>query len=172
MVVAAAMPLASARLVEIAQPLYNLSMADQQPASDSHAHGVPPWPGPIRVLVCVGYNPISQRLLERAGQLARALGGDLLALHIQAAESDAPGYQTMLDHNMALARRLGAHVEVARGAPLAQLIAEFAQAHGVTHIVMGESARSRLEEVRRGSLARQVLRASQGIDIYIVADPD
>jgi hypothetical protein len=36
---------------------------------------------------------------------------------------------------------------------------------------MGESARSRLEEVRTGSLVRQVLRASHGIDVYIVADP-
>jgi two-component system, OmpR family, sensor histidine kinase KdpD len=41
----------------------------------------------------------------------------------------------------------------------------------VTHLVMGESARSRLDEVRRGSLVRQVLSATRGIDVYIVADP-
>jgi len=41
----------------------------------------------------------------------------------------------------------------------------------VTHLVMGESARSRLDEVRRGSLVRQVLGATRGIDVYIVADP-
>jgi two-component system sensor histidine kinase KdpD len=122
-------------------------------------------------MVCVGYNPVSQRLIQRAGQLARALNGELLALHIQAAKSDAPGYQMMLEHNMKLARRLGARVLIQRGAPLAEVLARVAQQHGVTHLVMGESARSRLDEVRRGSLVRQVLRASRGIDVYIVADP-
>jgi two-component system sensor histidine kinase KdpD len=122
-------------------------------------------------MVCVGYNPTSQRLIQRAGDLARALDGELLALHIRAAESDAPGYQMMLEHNMKLARRLGARVLIERGAPLAEVLARVAQENGVTHLVMGESARSRLEEVRRGSLVRQVLRASRGIDVYIVADP-
>jgi two-component system sensor histidine kinase KdpD len=51
------------------------------------------------------------------------------------------------------------------------VLTRVAQANRVTHIVMGESARSRLEEVRTGSLVRQILRASRGIDIYIVADP-
>jgi two-component system, OmpR family, sensor histidine kinase KdpD len=122
-------------------------------------------------MVCVGYNPVSQRLIQRAAFLAGAFGGELLAVHIQPSESDAPGYQTMLEHNLDLARRLGARVVVEQGTPLAATIARVAQANSVTHIVMGESARSRLEEVRTGSLVRQVLRASRGIDVYIVADP-
>ena len=32
------------------------------------------WPGPVRVMVCVGYNPASQLLIRRAGQLARQCG--------------------------------------------------------------------------------------------------
>lgn len=122
-------------------------------------------------MVCVGYNPASQRLIQRAGYLAKAFGGDLLAVHIRADDSAPPAYQAMLEHNLALARQLGARILVERGAPLAAVLVRVAQAHGVTHIVMGESARSRLDEVRRGSLVRQVLGASQGIDIYIVADP-
>lgn len=123
-------------------------------------------------MVCVGYNPASQRLIQRAAYLARALGGELIAVHIQPAESQAPGYQTMLEHDMDLARHLGAQIVVERGWPLAEVIARVAQERGITQIVMGESARSRLDEVRRGSLVRQVLQASHGIDIYIVADPD
>lgn len=146
-------------------------MADEQPASDSRTYTVPPWRGPIRVMVCVGYNPISQRLIERASLLARAFGGELLAVHIQTADSAAPGYQTMLQRNLEYARSLGARTAIERGTAVAPTIAQFAQANGVTHIVMGESARSRLEEVRRGSLVRQLLGASRGIDIYIVADP-
>jgi len=125
----------------------------------------------VRVMVCVGYNPASQRLIRRAGQLARAFGGELIAVHIQTGASEAPGYRTMLDQNMTLARQLGAHLLVEQGADIAQVLARVAQANGITHVVMGESARSRWQEVRRGSLVRQVLRASRGIDVYIVADP-
>jgi two-component system sensor histidine kinase KdpD len=122
-------------------------------------------------MVCVGYNPDSQRLIQRAGYLAHMLGGELIAVHIQPDESDAPGYHMMLEHNLALARRLGARILVERGSPLAQILARIAQANAVTHIVIGESARSRLDEIRRGTLVRQVLSASRGIDVYIVADP-
>jgi two-component system sensor histidine kinase KdpD len=129
------------------------------------------WPGAVRVMVCVGYNPASQRLIRRAGQLAQAFGGDLIAVHIQMATSAAPGYRTMLDQNLALARQIGARVLIERGADIAEVLARVAHANGVTHIVMGESARSRWDEVRTGSLVRQLLRASRGIDVYIVADP-
>ncbi|HEX5691370.1 MAG TPA: universal stress protein [Roseiflexaceae bacterium] len=136
-------------------------------ADSSAAH----WPGPVRVMVCVGYNPVSQLLIRRAGQLARAFSGDLLAVHIQAAASDAPGYRAMLEQNLALARELGARVLVEQGNDIAHVLARVAQTHGVTHLVVGESARSRWQEIRTGSLVRQLLRASHGIDVYIVADP-
>ena len=122
-------------------------------------------------MVCVGYNPASQLLIRRAGQLANALGGELIAVHIETATSEAPGYRTMLEQNLALARQLGARVLLEQGTDIARVLARVAQATDVTHVVMGESARSRWEEIRTGSLVRQLLRASRGIDIYIVADP-
>ena len=130
-----------------------------------------PGQRPVRVMVCVGYNPTSQLLIRRAEQLASAFGGELIAVHIQPATSDVPGYQTMLAQNLALARELGARVLIEHGTDIAMVLARVAQSNGVTHIVMGESARSRWEEIRTGSLVRQLLRASRGIDVYIVADP-
>ena len=125
----------------------------------------------VRVMVCVGYNPVSQRLIRRAADLARALAGELFAVHIQPEESTVPGYQTMLEHNLELAGQLGARILVEHGTPLAMVLARVAHAHNITHIVMGESARSRWAEIQNGSLVRQVLRATRGIDVYIVADP-
>lgn len=129
------------------------------------------WPNDVRVMVCVGYNPLSQRLIQTAARLATGLGGQLLVLHIEIEGSQAPAYLALLDQNIEMAEQFGATVVRERGGNLAETLARAAHAHGVTHLVMGESARSRLEEVMRGSLVRQVLRASRGIDIYIVADP-
>lgn len=130
-----------------------------------------PWPEQTRVMVCIGYNPASQRLIRRAGALAQLLRGELLAVHIQTNDSAAPGYRTMLEQNMALARSLGAQILIERGAPLAETLARVAQQHHITHLVMGESARSRWAEVQKGSLVRQLLGSTHGIDVYIVADP-
>jgi two-component system sensor histidine kinase KdpD len=146
-------------------------MLEQPPSNGRDDQPPAPWPGTARVMVCVGYNPVSQRLIERASYLARAFDGELLAVHIRSDNSAPPGYQAMLEHNMTLARQRGARIVVEHGAPLAEVIVRVAQANRVTHIVMGESARSRFDEVRRGSLVRQLLGASRGIDIYIVADP-
>jgi len=144
---------------------------DEQRLTNGHSGHPQADARPARVMVCVGYNPVSQRLIQRAGQIAGALGGDLIAVHIQPTESEVPGYQAMLEQNLAMARQLGAQIVVERGAPLAQVLARVAQSQGVTHIVMGESARSRWAEIRNGSLVRQLLRASRGVDVYIVADP-
>jgi two-component system, OmpR family, sensor histidine kinase KdpD len=144
---------------------------EQPPGWNSDYLEPPPWPTGARIMVCVGYNPASQRLIQRASDLARALGGELIALHIQPTKRAAPGYQLMLEHNMKLANQLGARILIERGSPLAEVLARVAQANRVTHLVMGESARSRLDEIRRGSLVRQVLSATRGIDVYIVADP-
>ncbi len=129
------------------------------------------WPEDPRLMVCVGYNPSSQRLIQTAARLAAALQGHLLALHIETEHSQAPSYLAMLEQNLTLAERLGAQIIRAEGDNVAETLARVALEQHVTHLVMGESARSRLEEVMHGSLVRQVLRASRGIDIYIVADP-
>jgi two-component system sensor histidine kinase KdpD len=144
---------------------------DKQSLTNGAESLLQPGQRPVRVMVCVGYNPTSQLLIRRAEQLASAFGGELLAVHIQPATSDVPGYQTMLAQNLALARELGARVLIEHGTDIAMVLARVAQSNGVTHIVMGESARSRWEEIRTGSLVRQLLRASRGIDVYIVADP-
>jgi len=41
---------------------------------------------------------------------------------------------------------------------------------GTTYIVMGQSARSRLEEIIRGSIINRIMRGTRSIDIVVVAD--
>lgn len=148
----------------------SLHMSNQVQTAPKHG-GQISGPQTVRVMVCVGYNPVSQRLIQRAAQLANAFGGELIAVHVRPTQTEAPAYQAMLEQNLALARQLGAQVVVDQGDEVAETLVRVAQTKGATHIVMGESARSRWAEIRKGSLVRQVLRASRGIDVYIVADP-
>lgn len=53
--------------------------------------------------------------------------------------------------------------------PGAEIIG-FARTHQVTFIVMGQSARSRLDEVVRGSIVNRIMRETRNIDIVVVSD--
>ncbi|MEC2559607.1 sensor histidine kinase KdpD, partial [Bacillus cereus] len=40
----------------------------------------------------------------------------------------------------------------------------------VTQILLGQSARTRWEEIRKGSIVNEIMRQTKYIDIHIVAD--
>jgi two-component system sensor histidine kinase KdpD len=65
----------------------------------------------------------------------------------------------------------GEFVELAGADPAAEII-EFAKSQQVTFVVMGQSARSRFDEVVRGSIVNRIMRETRNIDIVVVADMD
>ena len=126
----------------------------------------------VRVLVAIGINPDSQRLLNTAARLAHGLQGDLIALHIASPGNATALYRANLDRHLALARSLGADTEIIEGKDVAATIVRYARARQVTHLVLGQSDISRWREVTRGSVINHMLRLIQqeqaGIDLYVV----
>jgi|GEM_PF-3534201 len=126
----------------------------------------------VRVLVALGINPYSQRLLKTAAQLAQGLQGELIALHIAPPGQTGRLYQTNLQWHIDQAEALGARVDIREGTDIAATLVRYAQQHAVTHLVVGQSDVSRWREVTRGSvinrMLRLILRESSGIDLYIV----
>ena len=129
-------------------------------------------PAAARVLVALGINPYSQRLLRAAARLAQGLGGDLLALHIAPPGNVTRLYETNLAWHLDQARELGAQIAVVEGTDVAELLIKHAREQRVTHLVVGQSDVSRWREVTRGSVINRMLRmildAQLGIDLYIV----
>jgi two-component system sensor histidine kinase KdpD len=77
-----------------------------------------------------------------------------------------------LDDLTRIARSLGGeYVELMSDDPAGAIIA-YAKKEQATFIVMGQSARSRLDEVVRGSIVTRVMRETRNIDVLVVADPD
>jgi two-component system sensor histidine kinase KdpD len=130
-----------------------------------------PFP-PASIMVAVGINPHSQRLLQVAARLARGLGGSLLAVHIRPPGTQASLYYTNIEWHFEQARALGAATHVLEGNDVVAMLVQYAQAHGVTHVVVGQSDVSRWHEVRHGSiinrLLREVAQRHAAIDVYVV----
>jgi two-component system sensor histidine kinase KdpD len=71
-----------------------------------------------------------------------------------------------------LARNLGGTVVELSGDSEADVILHFAREHRATFVVMGQSRRSRMEEIMRGSsLIARIMRETEDIDVLAVADP-
>ncbi|HMK92750.1 MAG TPA: universal stress protein, partial [Thermoleophilia bacterium] len=76
------------------------------------------------------------------------------------------------DDLFALAKNLGGQVVELSGDKEADVILDFAREQRATFIVMGQSKRSRMEEVLRGSsLIARIMRETENVDVLAVADP-
>jgi two-component system sensor histidine kinase KdpD len=131
------------------------------------------WGVQERVLVAVTPRPMGAKLIRRGFRLAKRMNGRFWAVYVR-----IPGIalsakdEQALQELFLLALDLGGEVQELSGADPAAAIIAFAQEHQVTFIVMGQSARSRIDEVVRGSIVNRIMRETRNIDIAVVSDPE
>lgn len=131
------------------------------------------WGVRERVLVAVTPRPLGSKLVRRGSRLARRMNGRFWVAHVR-----VPGLSLSAKEEQALqdlflmALDLGGEVVELSGADPATEIISFAKEHQVTFIVMGQSARSRIDEVVRGSIVNRIMRETRNVDIVVVSDPE
>jgi two-component system sensor histidine kinase KdpD len=126
-----------------------------------------------RILVAVTARPSSARLVRRGYQLAERLGGKLYCLFVQSpGKTLSEKERTSLAEVEDIARDLGAQCRELKGTSTADEIIDFVAKHEVTYVVMGQSARTRVDEVVRGSIITKIMRETAGVDVLVVADPE
>jgi two-component system sensor histidine kinase KdpD len=126
----------------------------------------------VRVMVAIGINPHTKRLLLRAARLAEGLGGQLYAIHIQPSGAASHVYHANVEWHLQQARQLGAEILLVRADDIAAALVQAGRQHDITHLVLGQSDISRWQEALHGSIVNRILRFRSGIDIYIVTDPE
>jgi two-component system sensor histidine kinase KdpD len=126
------------------------------------------WDTTERILVAVTGAPGNDAVVRRAARIAHRVKGELLALHVVSGEGTRPG--PLAEVTQLVQDVGGTWHEVTADAP-AEALVDFAHRHQVTQIVVGATKRSRMEEWRRGSVVRKVLRAAAeaGIDVHVIA---
>ncbi|NMO95418.1 universal stress protein [Paenibacillus lemnae] len=132
-----------------------------------------PSPRQESILVCVSYGPNSERLIRRGWELANAFQASLTILTVDAQDDNQ--YSEARETNMSLweslSKKIQAEFLVAknRSRNVAKTIAEAAKEKQVTQIVIGQSARSRWEEIAGDSIINGILREIEHVDIHVVA---
>ncbi len=129
------------------------------------------WPAGERILVCVGHNPRSIRLIHAARRLAAGLRAEWIAVHVEApsrvrySESDI---KQLADH-MRLAESLGAETVTLSGQRMSEEILTYARSRNVTRIIIGKPTHPRWKDKLFGSPLDEIVRGSGDIDVYVIS---
>lgn len=126
-----------------------------------------------KILVMVQYHWNGSILVRRGHQIAKRLGGELVVVCFQKAGVRLSNESMTFKKSISkLVEKVGGTFkELVLGSDsLAQQIVTYATSHSVTRIVIGQSKRTRWEEILHGSIVNKILQKKRNIDIFIVAD--
>ncbi|GAA6526919.1 sensor histidine kinase KdpD [Intrasporangium sp. DVR] len=128
-----------------------------------------PWPTRERVVVALSGGPEGETLLRRGARIvSRAAGGDLIAVHVVAADGLATDDLAEVERLRRLTTELGGEFQTVTGESRAEAILDYARGINATQVVVGVSRRSRWHEVLRPSVASAVADGSGDIDVHLV----
>ncbi len=144
----------------------------QQAASYRAREGLEPGLVPERVMVCMSPAETSSRVIRTGARIAGRLGSRWYAVYVET-PAEAPGRigdrdRQQLAANIALAGELGATVVRVRADRPADGLIAFAQREGITHVIFGQTARSRWELLTTGSTLDRFLKEVKDAAVQVV----
>jgi two-component system sensor histidine kinase KdpD len=141
-------------------------------ASRRQREGLEPALIPERVMVCMSSSADAPRVLRTGARIAGRLGARWYAVYVETPR-EAPAHikaqdRQALQQNIGLAEQLGATVVRVRAEKPADGLIAFAKREGITHVIFGQSARTRFEILLKGSTLNRFLEEVRDATIQVV----
>lgn len=148
----------------------------EKAASYRLREGLEPALIPERVMVCMSSNVAAPRVIRTGARIAGRLGAKWFAVYVETPHERPdrirPADSEALRENIKLAESLGATVVRVKAERPADGLIAFAQREGITHVIFGQSARSRWELLWRGSTIDKFLGAIRDAAVQVVPPDD
>ena len=127
---------------------------------------------PEKVMVAMASRGSARTLLRVGSRIAGRLASDWYAVYVETPKEE-PGRIVPADHvaladNIRFAEQLGAKVIKLKSSRVADALVEFAKGEGITHVIFGQSARSRWNLLMHGSIVDRFLRDVRNATVQIV----
>ncbi len=131
---------------------------------------------PEKVMVAMASHGSAGRLLRTGSRIAGRLASDWYAVYVET-PNEEPGRIQPADHaalteNIRLAEQLGARVVRLKARNVPDALVHFAREHGITHVIFGQSARSRWQMLVKGSVINRFLDELRTATVHIVPPGD
>ncbi len=147
--------------------------AQMQDYRDDHAIRQA-WPVAERILVCIGPNPIGERLVRTGRRLATTVHGEWIAVYVEtpALQKLPSEERDAILRTLRLAEQLGAETMTLSGPSLSEEILALAHSRSVTKVVMGSPRRAGWRRWMLGSVVDAVAGAPRAFDLYLVGSEE
>jgi two-component system sensor histidine kinase KdpD len=110
--------------------------------------------------------------MSKPSSSGERLASDWYAVYVQTPREEPrrikPEEQVALKENISFARELGAKVVKLKGKCVADALIDFARREGITHVVFGQSARSRWDVLLHGSVINRFLAEVRDATVQVV----
>jgi two-component system, OmpR family, sensor histidine kinase KdpD len=127
---------------------------------------------PEKVMVCIASRGGARKLLRVGSRIAGRLASDWFAVYVETPREEPgridPQDYVALAESLRFAEELGAKVVKLKSANVADALIDFARREGVTHVIFGQSARSRLDIFLRGSVINRFLNEVRDATVQVV----
>jgi two-component system, OmpR family, sensor histidine kinase KdpD len=134
--------------------------------------GLEPAALPEKVMVCLASRGNAKKLLRVGSRIAGRLASDWFAVYVETPREELgrikPEDYNRLQESLDLGRELGAQVIQLKASKVADALIEFARRRGITHVIFGQSARSRWEILLHGSVINRFLAEVRDATVQVV----
>ncbi len=140
-------------------------------AAYRRTQGLEQAPIPEKVMVCLSTRPGTERLLRVGARIAGRLASNWYAVYVNPPDdrghSDPEAHQRLEEYQK-MARDLGAQVVTLTDRNVSDALIRFAQQENISHVVFGQSARSRWDILWRGSVLNRFLSEVREVTVQVV----
>ena len=133
--------------------------------------GLEQAPIPEKVMVCLSTRPGTERLLRVGARIAGRLASNWYAVYVTRPDDRGHGDPEAfhrLEEYERMARDLGAQVVSLTDRNVSDALIRFAQQENISHVVFGQSARSRWDILWRGSVLNRFLSEVRDVTVQVV----
>src|SRR5580693_4387075 len=133
--------------------------------------GLEQAPIPEKVMVCLSERPGTERLLRVGARIAGRLSTNWYAVYVTKPDDKGHGDPEAfhrLEEYQRMARDLGAQVVNLVEKNVSDALIRFAQQESISHVVFGQSARSRWDILLRGSVLNRFLSEVRDVTVQVV----
>lgn len=127
---------------------------------------------PEKVMVCMASRGSAKKLLRIGSRIAGRLASDWYAVYVETPAEELgridPRDYAALQENILFAEQFGAKVVRLKAARVADALIDFARREGITHVVFGQTSRSRWDIVLHGSIINRFLHEVRDATVQVV----
>ncbi|HEX4308692.1 MAG TPA: universal stress protein [Acidobacteriaceae bacterium] len=134
--------------------------------------GLEQAPIPEKVMVCLSSRVGMERLIRVGARIAGRLATNWFVVYVETPDRDNrhgdPAAFARLEEYERMARDLGARIITLKDRKVADALIEFARKENISHVVFGQSARTRWDILLRGSIINRFLNEMRDTTVQVV----